>query len=41
MPTSQELARIIHERFYGNRRYAAATGLAVLISRPGEQSRPS
>jgi len=35
------LAHIIHERFYCNRRYAAATSLAVVVSRPGEQARLS
>jgi len=35
------LTHIIHERFYCNRRYAAATSLAVVSSRPGEQARPS
>jgi len=35
------LTHIIHERFYCNRRYAAATSLAVDVSRPGEQARPS
>ncbi len=35
------LARIIHERFYCNRRYVAATSLATVISWPGGQARPS
>jgi hypothetical protein len=33
------LARMIHERFYCNRRYAAATSLAAVSLRPGGQAR--
>jgi len=34
------LTRIIHERFHCNRRYVAATSLAVVVSRPGGQALP-
>ena len=36
-----DLARIIHERFYCNHRYAAATSLAAVALQPGGQARPS
>lgn len=35
------LARIIHERFYCNRRYATAKSLTMVCSWPGGQARPS
>jgi hypothetical protein len=34
------LARIIHERFYCNRRYAAMTSLAAGTRQPSGQARP-
>ena len=36
-----DLARIIHECFYSNRRYATATSLAQGVVRPGGQARLS
>ena len=36
-----DLAHIIHECFYCNHRYAAATSLAANFLRPGGQARPS
>jgi len=35
------LAHIIHERFYCNRRYAAATSLAAGFPQPSGRARPS
>ena len=34
-------ARIIHERFYYDHQYAAATSLAAVALQPGGQARPS
>ena len=39
--TQRDLTHIIHECFYCNRRYAAATSLAEVCLRPGGQARPS
>jgi hypothetical protein len=36
-----ELTHIIHDRFYCNRRYAAATGLAARFLQPSGQARRS